>query len=101
MVAGPFPRGLPPNRADPFPSTRLSCGYGVDAGVAWMCRWQASQTTRVLRRLFAMILAYPGGLPAALARSASFRTWCTSMVSVLAQISHLPLSSRLMSCLWG
>ena len=31
--AGPFPRGLPPNRADPFPSTRLSSDYDVSCGV--------------------------------------------------------------------
>ena len=38
-MAGPFPRGLPPNRAYPFPSTRLSGDYCVHA------RWAFTEDT--------------------------------------------------------
>ena len=91
--AGPFPRGLPPNRTCPFPSIRLSSDYCV-SGVAgcpvWMWSWQAAQTTRVLRRRLrhelrpCRAVAVPGW-----SRSASLRTWWTCTLSVCLQISHL------------
>lgn len=48
---------------DGFPIIRLSSDYCV-SGVAgcpvWMWSWQEAQTTRVLRRRFAMALAHRG-----------------------------------------
>jgi len=72
-----FRPGLPPNRTDPFPGIRLSSDYCVSgvAGCPWIRSWQSLQTTRDLRRIFAMNLAHSGcGCPG-LSRSASARTW--------------------------
>src|SRR5687767_5320226 len=101
--AGPFPLGLPPNRTYPFPGIRLSGDYCVSAaaGCPWIRSWQSPQTTRALRRILAMTWAHGGcGCPVR-SRSASVRTWCTQMLSVRLQSSHLPLSSRVTSCRFG
>ena len=61
--AGPFPRGLPPNRTGQFPGIRLSSDYCVSAafGCLWWIRsWQAPQTTRVLRRRLVIACAHGG-----------------------------------------
>jgi hypothetical protein len=63
---------------DGFPVIRLSSDYCVRDGAgcpAWIRSWQVAQTTRVLRRRFAMALAHEGcGGPGA-PRSVSLRMW--------------------------
>ena len=56
-ISGPFPASPLPNPPCEFPRNGLSSDYAVSDAVgysAWMAWWQIVQTTRVLRRRFAM-----------------------------------------------
>jgi hypothetical protein len=70
---------------DGFPIIRLSSDYCVRTGagcLAWIRSWQEAQTTRVLRRRFAMALAHWGCSGPGAGRSLSLRTWWTSIFPV-------------------
>ena len=92
-LVGPFPASPLPNPPCEFPRNGLSSDYVVSDAVGcsvWMAWWQAVQTTRVLRRRFAMSLTHAGCDGPGWPRSASLRMWCTTTSSVASQISHLP-----------
>ena len=84
-------------RASGFPAIYAACATGF----AWIQSWHAAQTTRVLRRVFAMSAAHAGwpgpGSPSALRPV----TWWTATVVPVSHSSHSRLRSRLTSSLRG
>jgi hypothetical protein len=85
LVAGPFPRGLPPE-----PRWRLSTHVALwdlrraVGGCPWIASWQARQTIRVLRRI-----CVSSSLPR---RAVRARAWRNS--ATIAIVQH-PLSRRM------
>jgi hypothetical protein len=74
LVAGPFPRGLPPE-----PRWRLSTHVALwdlrraVGGCPWIASWQARQTIRVLRRICAVFAAQAGCPGAGVAELGDYR----------------------------
>lgn len=90
-------------RRTSFPVTGSPVTYFMTPLVGfteWIASWQPEQTTRVLRRFFAMTWHHSvGGSP--LLRSASFRMWCTRTSSGVPHSLHFPRESRVISSLLG
>jgi integrase len=87
----------------PFDARSSPVTYAaVAAGCPWwMTSWQGWQTTRVLRRFFAMSAAQAGWPGPGVPRLASLRTWCTITVPGLPHSSHRRARSRRTSSLRG
>ena len=68
---------------------------------SWMVSWQERQTTRVLRRIWAMSAAQAGWAGPGGPSWARPRTWCTCIASGCSHLSHLPRRSRAVSSLTG
>lgn len=79
MGRGPFPTASSRTRRASFPRNGLSSDHSVSdaGGYRWMWAWQRPQTTRVLRRRFAMMFIQSGRGGPGLPRSVSLWTWWT------------------------